>query len=133
MAIHCFKNLKKTVSISYNSVIIQRDIISTFTPAVSILCLDFASLILVQTSVDKNPPPSKVSLFYYRPDRITVVFKTDCKWTISELTPNQLTMPFTTKMGDKTYQGERKFLDDSMIETSYIAAKPTVITFKRIK
>ena len=64
---------------------------------------------------------------------IKVVFKTDCKWTISELTPNQVTMPFTTKMGDKTYQGERKFLDDSMIETSYIAAKPTVVTFKRVK
>ena len=61
------------------------------------------------------------------------IIKTDCKWTISELTPNQITIPFTTKMGNKTYQGERKFLDDSMIETSYISAKPTVVTFKRVE
>ena len=73
MAIRCFKSLKKTVSISYNSVNIQRDIISIFTPALSISCLDFASLILVQMSVDKNPPPSKVSLFYYRPFNQTSV------------------------------------------------------------
>merc|ERR1712126_124580 len=58
--------------------------------------------------------------------------ETDCKWTVSELTPNQLTIPFTTKMGNKTYQGERKFHDDTMIETSYISAKPTVVTFKRV-
>ena len=54
MAIRCFKSLKKTVSISCNSVNIQRDIISTFTPAVSISCLDFASLILVETSGDEK-------------------------------------------------------------------------------
>jgi len=54
MVIRCFKSLYKTVSISYKSVNIQRDIISTFTPAVSISCLDFASLILVQTSVDEK-------------------------------------------------------------------------------
>ena len=54
MVIRCFKSLNKTVSISYKSVNIQRDIISTFTPAVSISCLDFASLILVQTSVDEK-------------------------------------------------------------------------------
>ena len=54
MAIRCFKSLKKTVSISCNSVNIQRDIISTFTPAVSISCLDFASLILVETPGDEK-------------------------------------------------------------------------------
>jgi len=58
--------------------------------------------------------------------------ETECKWTISELTPNQLTVPFTTKMGPKTFQGERKILDDSMIETSYISGKPTVVTYKRV-
>ena len=36
-----------------------------------------------------------------------VYFQTECKWTISELTPNQLTVPFTTKMGPKTFQGKR--------------------------
>ena len=54
MAIRCFKKLKKTVSIKYNSVNIQRDIISTLTPAVSISRLDFASLILVETSVERK-------------------------------------------------------------------------------
>ena len=54
MAIRCFKKLKKTVSINYNSVNIQRDIISTLTPAVSISRLDFASLILVETFVERK-------------------------------------------------------------------------------
>ena len=54
MTIRCFKSLNRTESISNKSVNIQRDIISTFTPAVSISCLDFASLILVETSVDEK-------------------------------------------------------------------------------
>ena len=51
MAIFSFKSLNKTVSISYNSVNIQRDIISSLTPAVSMPCLDFAFPIPAQTSV----------------------------------------------------------------------------------
>ena len=51
MAIRCFKSLKKTVSISCNSVNIQRDIISSLTPAVFMSCLDFAFPIPAQTSV----------------------------------------------------------------------------------
>ena len=48
------KRLNRTVSNRNNSVNIQRDIISTLTPAVSISRLDFASLILVETSVERK-------------------------------------------------------------------------------
>ena len=48
------KRLNGTVSNRNNSVNIQRDIISTLTPAVSISRLDFASLILVETSVERK-------------------------------------------------------------------------------
>ena len=42
------------LSISYISVNLQRDIISTLTPAVSMSCLDFAFPIPAQTSVDST-------------------------------------------------------------------------------
>ena len=48
------KRLNGTVSNRNNSVNIQRDIISTLTPAVPISRLDFASLILVETSVERK-------------------------------------------------------------------------------
>ena len=46
------ERVKGTVSNRNNSVNVQRDIISTLTPAVSMSCLDFASLIPGQTSVN---------------------------------------------------------------------------------
>ena len=46
------KRLNGTVSNRNNSVNIQRDIISTLTPAVSMSCLDFAFLTPVEASVD---------------------------------------------------------------------------------
>ena len=50
------------LSISYISVNIQRDIISTLTPAVSMSCLEFAFLIPAQTSVHSKIPNKYIEL-----------------------------------------------------------------------
>ena len=54
MGLRSYLSSYETVSINNKTVDLQRDIISTLTPAVSISRLDFASLILVETSVERK-------------------------------------------------------------------------------
>ena len=61
------------LSISYISVNIQRDIISTLTPAVSMSCLEFAFLIPAQTSVHSKIPNKYIEL-------VSSPFSGPCPW-----------------------------------------------------
>ena len=46
---------------------------------------------------------------------------------------NQFEISLTTKIGMRTFQGKINVTEDTMIETYWISAKPTIITNKREK
>ena len=64
---------------------------------------------------------------------IILCLKSEGKWSHSQMNPNQFEVSLTTKIAQKTFQGQINVTDDTMVETYWISEKPTIITNKRVK